>query len=279
MTVIAGCVVPHPPIIVPEVGGDALVEVHASRQAMADMATRIGRLRPETLVFISPHSRSSSEAMIVNGAARLAGSLSAFGAGEVGAEARNDLELAREIKTEAVSAGVYTIELAGDENIYQELDHGVLVPLYFINQTELDSALVSLSPSYLSFEDHYSLGLAVQTAAAKLGRTVVFVASGDLSHRLRPGAPAGYSPRGEEFDCQVLELLRGSRFRELMGLEDDLIEEAGECGLRSLIALGGVFSGMNTKAEVLSYEGPFGVGYCVAWVEPQKSVDEYHGAI
>lgn len=42
--------------------------------------------------------------------------------------------------------------------------------------------------------------------------------------------------------------------------------EAGECGLRSFSFLLGILeeSKINWKPEVLSYEGPFGVGYLVA---------------
>jgi aromatic ring-opening dioxygenase LigB subunit len=45
------------------------------------------------------------------------------------------------------------------------------------------------------------------------------------------------------------------------------IEDAGECGMRSVLAMIGMVSRFEGKIEVLSYEGPYGVGYCNAlWV-------------
>jgi len=46
---------------------------------------------------------------------------------------------------------------------------------------------------------------------------------------------------------------------------DELYPEAGECGLRSFCFLLGILeaSGISWQPEILSYEGPFGVGYLV----------------
>ena len=58
-----------------------------------------------------------------------------------------------------------------------------------------------------------------------------------------------------------------------------LIEEAGECGYRPLLVMLGSLSGEPVEPQVLSYQGPLGVGYCVAAWEPSagpagKSVPE-----
>jgi AmmeMemoRadiSam system protein A len=49
-----------------------------------------------------------------------------------------------------------------------------------------------------------------------------------------------------------------------MDLDEDLINRAGECGLRSIVIMLGALDGLDVRPEVLSYEGPFGVGYLVA---------------
>jgi aromatic ring-opening dioxygenase LigB subunit len=86
-----------------------------------------------------------------------------------------------------------------------------------------------------------------------------------MSHRLIPGAPAGYDERGRVFDLRIAELLAAGDFDGLNDLDPDLVGAAGECGLRSLIALGGYLEKDDQiTADVLSYEGPFGVGYLVA---------------
>ena len=48
-----------------------------------------------------------------------------------------------------------------------------------------------------------------------------------------------------------------------------MVNEGGECGLRSIIIAMGSLDGYNISSQVLSYEGPFGVGYGVAMFERQ----------
>jgi MEMO1 family protein len=92
---------------------------------------------------------------------------------------------------------------------------------------------------------------------------IVLVASGDLSHRLTAEAPSGYSPKGKEFDKFLINHLENNEVGEIINLDSSLVEEAGECGLRSIIILLGALSFSKYKFEKLSYEGPFGVGYLV----------------
>ncbi|MEK7847448.1 MAG: AmmeMemoRadiSam system protein A, partial [Chloroflexota bacterium] len=90
------------------------------------------------------------------------------------------------------------------------------------------------------------------------------IASGDLSHRLLPSAPAGYDPQGAVFDRKLVELVAARDAQGVLDLDPELIERAGECGLRSITMLLGAVEGLPAKPEGLSYEGPFGVGYLVA---------------
>ena len=94
---------------------------------------------------------------------------------------------------------------------------------------------------------------------------MLFLASGDLSHRLTRDAPAGYDPKGALFDAEVTTRLGEGRLAELDGIDPGLVRAAGECGLRSLFALDGFLGDeAASKPKLLSYEGPFGVGYAVA---------------
>src|SRR5262249_45717625 len=93
---------------------------------------------------------------------------------------------------------------------------------------------------------------------------VAVVASADLSHRLIVGGPYKYEPTAHTFDRQIVESIREGRADGVMNVDDDLRERAGECGYRSiLIGLGSVDENPRDH-EVLSYEGPYGVGYMVA---------------
>jgi len=113
----------------------------------------------------------------------------------------------------------------------------------------------------LPYEEMYTFGKAVKAAIDMTDKRVAVIASGDLSHRLTVDAPAGYSPRGAEFDRLLIEQLANQDAKGLMNMDPDLVSEAGECGLRPTCFLMGVLGNIEAKAEVLSYEGPFGVGY------------------
>ena len=98
-------------------------------------------------------------------------------------------------------------------------------------------------------------------------RSAVFIASGDMSHKLKDDGPYGYNEEGPKFDTLVCEIFKRNKLELLFGLEDDMVDGAAECGLRSFMMLAGALDGTNHTGELLSYEGPFGVGYAVAAFE------------
>ena len=118
--------------------------------------------------------------------------------------------------------------------------------------------------------DLYRYGMAIARVAGRLGRRAAVLASGDLSHRLTRGAPAGYSPKGREFDEKIILHLRDFDPEAIVGMPGSLYEEAGECGLRPITMMLGALDGREVKSDVLSYEGPYGVGYGVAILRPSE---------
>jgi MEMO1 family protein len=249
-----GCICPHPPLLIPEVGGSSLGRVAATVDGMKALAELVGE--PETAVVISPHSDGYGDAHIVRTAPRLHGDFGRFRRPEAAFSYDNDLPFAELLL--ALAGDYRSLHLVPDDN--DLLDWGVLVPLSFLRVRRI----VSLS-IVSSYGVHRTLGQLVRRCAEELKRDTLFLASGDLSHALTHDAPAPYDPRGRLFDDEVVEHLRNGDFAGLTAMDPILLEGAAECGLRSFIALGG-FLGDDAQADprVLSYEGPFGVGYLVA---------------
>jgi aromatic ring-opening dioxygenase LigB subunit len=261
------CVSPHPPIMVTEVGGKEVSKVQGGVKALNLIADEIESVSPHTIIIMSPHSQILPDSFAIKTAPALGGSFAGFGAARVRYDTTPDLELARTIIGKASALGVPCEQVGGsgrDVRGAGELDHGILVPLYFLARKQYP--LVCLSMSFLDLESHYRLGMATRDAVLETGRDAVFVASGDMSHRLLPGAPAGYSPRAKDFDSEIVDIISSGEFSRLFDLDEDLVEDAGECGLRSLVTMAGIADGFARESEVLSYEGPFGVGYLVARV-------------
>ncbi|MDO8848402.1 MAG: AmmeMemoRadiSam system protein A [Coriobacteriia bacterium] len=261
---VLGIIAPHPPIMVPEVGGARAEVTEDSANAMALAARALHTFAPDVIVLMSPHAPLTRDAFVIDTSERLEGDLGQFGAGGVNIEPPGDPALAAAIVEEAAAASIPVIPRSVSPLLDAGvLDHGALVPLSFLDRAGR-YPLVVISLAFLPLPDHRALGAAIRRAADRLGRKVAFVASGDCSHRLTRDAPAGYSPRGAEFDAELVRILSAGRFRELESLEPGLIEAAGECGLRSFIALGGFLEGSEVHTRVLAYEGPWGVGYLTA---------------
>ena len=156
----------------------------------------------------------------------------------------------------------------------KDLDHGVVVPLHFISKSGFSGRLVVVNIGFLSLFDLYRFGAAIEKAASRLGRSVAVLASGDLSHRLTPGAPAGYNPRGRDFDAKIVGIVAGFQPEQAVTFPADLAEDAGECGLRPIVMMMGALDRYQVRGEKLSYEGPFGVGYGVALLHPSIAEGE-----
>ncbi|ACX51389.1 AMMECR1 domain protein [Ammonifex degensii KC4] len=270
MWVLGGGLVPHPPIMVPEVGGEEAYRVRRTQEALKALGRRLSEKGAEAAVLITPHGPVLWEAVPLVLQPRLEGDLGRFGAPEVSFSLTTDEELARAL---VEAAGVLEVPVSLVRSGYR-LDHGITAPLYWLEKGGFDLPVVLCSMAFLSWRRLYRFGVAVRRAAERCRRRVVVVASGDLSHRLSPEAPYGYDPAGPQFDARIREIVAAADAKALLSLNPAWAERAGECGLRPLIMLFGAFDGYRLRTEILSYEGPFGVGYLVAYLEPGEEAPE-----
>ncbi|NTW27841.1 MAG: AmmeMemoRadiSam system protein A [Coriobacteriia bacterium] len=258
-----GVIAPHPPILVPSVGGREALVAHASLDALRDAGRALASFAPETIVLISPHAPLMQDAFLIDDSESIGGSLAQFGAPEA-YRWRGDPDLASALVQGLETADIPAIARSTETRLKPGwLDHGAIVPLSFLDP-QSTCALVVLSLSYLPYALHRQLGSEVRRAAEAIDRRVAFIASGDMSHRLSPEAAAGYSPQGARLDAAIREHVSAGLLSELMTLDADMVEQGGECGLRSIIALGGYCGPDPVPSRVLSYEGPWGVGYLTA---------------
>ncbi|MFN2515130.1 MAG: AmmeMemoRadiSam system protein A [Pyrinomonadaceae bacterium] len=258
-------IAPHPPIMVPEVGGESIAQVRGSIDAMAEMTRRIIEAGAETVILISPHAPLDPQAFIAYHTPHLCGDFAKFHAPSAKVEFSLDQEL---LETITDTAAQEEYEVLSFENY--GLDHGTAVPLYFLDRNGWSGRVVALGYSFLSNEDHLQFGACIRKAVDRLGRPIAFVASGDLSHRLKPEAPAGYNPTAYRFDDEVVNALLQNSPTQIIDIDQDLRRKAGECGFRSILVALGAIGGLPEVCEVLHYEAPFGVGYLVAQLTNAK---------
>jgi len=268
MSNLIGCVLmPHPPIMIPAIGKQEINKIQATVNAAVQAANFIKSANPQTIIIISPHGPAFPDAVGINTHPRPKGSFASFGIPDISLGFETDILLVQKILHEAERLGVNLVELNDDlAKTYRfslQLDHGALIPLYYLHRAGFRGQIVHLTVGLLPYEELYTFGKAVQFAIQASGRKTAVIASGDLSHRLTEDAPAGYNPLGADFDRQVLQALQNKDVKALLRIEQTLVEAAGECGLRPIFFLMGVLGGLKAKGDMLSYEGPFGVGYAV----------------
>jgi len=253
-------VCPHPPIIVPDVGGKNISLVKKTVAGMKECAHEIKKYQPETFVVISPHGPMRYDKFTVNLEENFWGSFSNFGGSSLEYKFKNDTRLAWSI-VNGTKKKHFPVEVIRES----ELDHGTLVPLHYLSEPyeQEKPRIVLLTYTALDWKMHFEFGKEVGAILDESPGSCVLVASGDLSHRLTEDAPAGFSPYGIKFDHTLIDLLSKNDVSKIMNLNPDFCEEAGECGLRSVIIALGILSETKKSFKQISYEGPFGVGYLV----------------
>ncbi len=260
---------PHPPIIIPEVGGERLHEAATTIIGMKEMARQTADSGPETLVFLTPHGNVFRDAISCLGEPQLYGDMASFNARSVRTSCPNDLELAAAIGYQCAEQDINFIMIDKDNalryRLNTELDHGILVPHYYLAEAGLGSLpLVAVSVGLLPAAQLYQLGMIIARSAERLGRRIAVIASGDMSHRLKDDGPYDFHPDGPLYEQEVEKLLAARDTQGLLNIPTSLRENAGECGYGSLVIMLGCLDGYQYQSQIFSHEGPFGVGYMVA---------------
>ena len=160
-------IAPHPPIMVPEVGRDAIAEVRSSIDAMAALTERVIRSGADTVVIISPHAPLEANAFIAYDGPKLFGDFSNFRAATATVHAELDEELLTEIARVTSEQELPVFRIKG-----HHLDHGTAVPLYFLQSNGWTGRVIALGYSFLSNEDHVRFGKCVRQAIEQIGNEI-----------------------------------------------------------------------------------------------------------
>lgn len=259
MPITAAVLMCHAPIVIPAIAGPRASQCAGTTAAMQEAARHVAATRPGVVVVVSPHAPRRPGAWGVVAAPALNGDFARFGQPGVRVALPGAPAAARAVVQAADLRGLSTWAPPGDG-----LDHGATVPLHFIAAAGYDgpTLLVSLPGPATGSEARF--GEVLAAAAVADGRDWVVVASGDMSHRLRPDAPAGFHPRARAFDDAFVAALREGRSKDACALDPELRGLAAEDVVDSTTVALGALDFTATGRRVLDYAAPFGVGYAVA---------------
>ena len=260
-------------MIVPQVGKGSEKQIEKTIRAYEQVAEEIAALRPETVIVSSPHAVLYADYFHISPGREASGSFANFRAPQVRFKEAYDTELVSALSRLAAEKD-FPAGTAGERD--KALDHGTMVPLYFLRQKYDAFRLVRVGLSGLPLPEHYAFGQLIQQAVRETGRRVVFIASGDLSHKLQAYGPYGFAPEGPEYDRKIMDAAGRAAFGEMLDFDESFCDKAAECGHRSFVIMAGALDGLAVEAKVYSHEDVTGVGYGICSFHPAGPDENRH---
>jgi len=254
MSLIFSSIVPHPPILIPEIGKENLRYLKNTQKAYEKLKIKLEKLKPETIIIIS-HNNIQENIFTINLSPRFKANFEEFGNFSVKKEWKGDLgfsaKLSESLETEN------NLSLVNNENI----NHAISIPLFLLTENLKNTKIIPISFSGLNRQKHFEFGKLLKKEIINSEKKIAVVVSGDLSHRLNKKSPGGYSPKAKKFDKKIIDFLLKKKIKKILEIDEDIIRDAQEYGFKSILILLGILHNINFNPKLLSYEAPFGVGY------------------
>lgn len=259
MSLVFAAITPHPPLLIPSVGKEALKKIEKTKLAMKKLEEDLYLAKPDVILIISPHGSFFDDAFSINVCTEYHGDLKEFGDLTTNLKIKGEINLASMINDHAKEEHIATSMISESK-----IDHGCTVPLTFLTQHLPDVQISQLGFSELDWKTHVDYGNLIKEKIMDTNKRVAVIASADLSHALTTDSPAGFNPTGAKFDEKIQELLSHRNLSGMLQLEKEFVENAAECGFRSILILMGILKDVDYTYKQYAYEGPFGVGYLTA---------------
>ena len=259
--IVFGAVLPHPPILLPEIGQGRESAASGTLAAYRTIGRRLQELEVERCVLISSHGIVTLNRFhLLTGALR--GNFGPFGAEQLEFGRDADPELVEAILIKAQELAVPLSPVSS----WETGDHASGVPLLLLGGS-VPKRVAIVSMSFLDAEAHLSFGRTIGEAVASLdGRTAV-LASGDGVHTLSEESPYGFHPLAAETHAQIERSLEHWDQSALIDLDPAVRADVDESVVSPALILMGALHGLSCRPRILSAEAPWGVGYVCAAVE------------
>ena len=265
--IVLGAVLPHPPILLPQIAQGREVHVQATLNAYETIAVCIQKLNVQRLLLISTHGIVTLNRFHTL-ASHLSGNFERFGHPGLTFEHAIDQEMAQLLVAAAESAELPLSRTP----IWEQSDHSVGVPLTLLGNA-LPPTIGVVSISFRPPADHYRLGQTIGHALASLDQPTAIIASGDAVHRLNEDSPRGSHPRGEEVQETYETALTNWDHEALITMDESLRRDVDESVVSPTLILMGAMQELGANPRILCSEHPWGVGYVTALVD---TTPEYH---
>ncbi|MFH1545756.1 MAG: AmmeMemoRadiSam system protein B [Patescibacteria group bacterium] len=259
-----GIFTPHPPAIIPKIGGEETKKFEKTIQALLTVSLKLKQNPPQTLILLTPHAEIEIDKFVVRvpQSPNFTASFEEFGAERDAKIYARDRLLTAQIIEGIHSRRMQTVILEDEK-----LDFGSSIPLYFLASALPEIEIVNLGISLAGIPEHQKLGEVIAEISEKSKKQIAFIASGELSHRLAKNSPHGFFPPAAAWEEELIQNLENGDFEKALRQDPFELDEVGECGMRPLAALLGAFEKIPHTHALLSHEAPGGIGCAVGFWE------------
>lgn len=255
MTLQAVAVVPHPPVLIPEVAAGAATELAGLRRACAAAVGAVVATGPDVILIVG------GGAQTVAAGPGDWGSLDGYGVPtRVALGAR--ICSGQGVLPLSLTVGAWLVQQAG-----------------WTGDTQGFALAPVTRPGSLA--EHVA-GPAAEIAG--LAGRVGLVVCGDATATRSPAAPGGWDPRSAAFDAAIATALAQVDTAALLAVDPDLAAELGVAGTQAWALLAAALArdsaavaGRAWQGRLLADEAPYGVGYLVASWLPGGSGEGHAG--
>lgn len=264
MGIVAAYVVPHPASILPTVGRGREIYAEQTIEAYREIVFRIAAHAPDVVAIVSSHAPYFRDCFHLSTGNAGYGDLSRFGIPEESMRVSFDDSF---IANVASCSRKHVVPVCGSCMQDRQLDIGTFVPLWFINQVYSGYRVVRAGISGMSVEAHRSFGCCLAETADDLDKSMVLLASGNLSSCSGDISVHEFIPEGSIFDKTLMQLFESGNLDGLFSLDPATVEPSVKSSLKAFQVMAGALDKKTYSHELLSYEEPFGVGYAVSAFE------------
>ena len=245
----------------PTLGKEHTEQLHATIGGLEAVNARLRELEIDTIVIVASEGdatpRGGEETFFIHAPEQYKADFIDFGDLRTSLEFNTDHFLADQLKRELLEAG-FAVQYHSEH----KLEYDASVPLSYLVKG-LEIKVVLIHPSGATAKQQFLFGKELQKTLQESPRHIALIASGELSHRLTPDSPAGYWNEALSFDQKLIKMLKEKRYRKILNLKPDTLADAQACGLSSFMIMLGALEHINCTANLISYEGPLGIGHLV----------------
>jgi len=278
MGIVYACIAPHGAEVIPVLAGNQLEAFSETRKGMETIAQQMKKHNPHTIVVATPHGLRLDHTIGVVTAEYAEGSLRAHGK-SVKARFQCDRQLTQKILQKAKKAKLPVIGAnygtSEGPSSCMPMDWGTLIPLWFLETSEKEEKkpkIVIVTPSReIPLTQLVNFGKIISEAAESSGKKVIFVASADQGHAHDKTGPYGFHPASAKYDKLVIKAIKEDKLKQLLQLNQKLIENAKPDSLWQIAILVGVLEHVSMKGRFVSYQAPTYYGMLCADFEPNKN--------